>query len=215
MTSGVVIFDAFGTIFNLDTDLLRSIDHPKKNDILAYTREKQLSYTWLFSLMNTYESFEKVTYRALKDGLEKFAAPQSLLEEFASLYMKPVVFDDVLDCLTALKSNGVNTGILSNGTKHMLTTGIKYNNLTTHIDHVFSVEDISIFKPDPVVYGMVTGRLDKKAADITFVSSNQWDVAGAHAFGFETIWVNRNGQFRESIIRDEGIVEVSSLKDIL
>ena len=214
MTNEVVIFDAFGTLFNLDTTLLKDIGHSKKNEILAYTREKQLSYTWLFSLMKTYESFEDVTYRALKDALKKFDAPQSLLEEFASLYMKPVVFDDVQDCLNTLVANDKKTGILSNGTKHMLATGIKHNNLEPLIQHVFSVEDVSIFKPDPMVYNMVTTQLDKMPSDITFVSSNQWDVAGANAFGFQTIWVNRAGLFRESIIRDEGILEVSSLLEI-
>ena len=215
MTNEVVIFDAFGTLFNLDNTLLKNIAHPKKNEILSYTRDKQLSYTWLFSLMKSYESFEDVTYRALKDALKKFDAPHSLLEEFASLYMKPVVFDDVGACLTKLNANGITTGILSNGTKHMLATGIQHNNLEAHINHVFSVEDISIFKPDPSVYGIVTTQLDKRPSAITFVSSNQWDVAGAHAFGFQTIWVNRSGQFRESIIMDEGIVEVSSLLEII
>ncbi|MFZ0117629.1 MAG: haloacid dehalogenase type II, partial [Xanthobacteraceae bacterium] len=27
--------------------------------------------------------------------------------------------------------------------------------------------------------------------DIVFVSSNRWDVMGADAFGFQTVWINR------------------------
>lgn len=209
-----IIFDAFGTLFNLDPDLLAEIDVPQRIEILNYTREKQLSYTWLFSLMDNYESFEQITFRALKDALKKFEVPTSLLESFAQLYMQPVVFDDVLSCLQTMKSIDKTTGILSNGTRHMLDKGIAHNKLGSLIDHVFSVEEIRIFKPHPSVYEMVCQHLDCVPKEITFVSSNQWDIAGANRFGFQTIWVNRSGQFRESIITDSSIEEVDSLLSI-
>jgi 2-haloacid dehalogenase len=215
MLTSTVIFDAFGTLFNLDTALLNTIEHPKKSDILNYTREKQLSYTWLFSLMNTYESFSEVTYRALTDGLKKYNAPMSLLDDFASLYMKPVVFDDVKQCLSHLKKEGKQTGILSNGTREMLNSGIERNALSDNLDHVFSAEELQIFKPHKSVYGMVTDKLETEAFNITFVSSNQWDVAGAHHFGFNTFWVDRKGLFQESIIGDQRIHKVGSLHEII
>ena len=31
-------------------------------------------------------------------------------------------------------------------------------------------------------------------ADIVFVSSNRWDIAGAAKFGFTPVWCNRTGQ---------------------
>ena len=31
------------------------------------------------------------------------------------------------------------------------------------------------------------------ASDVVFVSSNRWDIAGAAAFGFTPVWVNRLG----------------------
>lgn len=215
MVTSAVIFDAFGTLFNLDTEILNDIDHPNKNDILQYTREKQLSYTWLFSLMNKYESFSEVTYRALTDGLKKYNAPLSLLDDFANLYMKPVVFDDVNQCLGQLKKEGKHTGILSNGTMEMLTSGIELNGLSDNLDHVFSVEDVQIFKPHKSVYGMVTDKLGIEASEISFVSSNQWDVAGAHQFGFNTIWMNRKGLFQESIIEDSRIHKIGSLHELV
>jgi 2-haloacid dehalogenase len=33
--------------------------------------------------------------------------------------------------------------------------------------------------------------------EIAFVSSNRWDVAGAAAFGFVPVWVNRTGMPNE------------------
>ena len=63
------IFDAFGTLFNLDEGLLRHIEHPATGNILTYARTKQLSYTWLNSLMQTYRPFSEITRIALELSL--------------------------------------------------------------------------------------------------------------------------------------------------
>jgi 2-haloacid dehalogenase len=56
---------------------------------------------------------------------------------------------------------------------------------------VLSVDAIRIYKPRPEVYGLVTGHFKLATGDVVFVSSNRWDVMGAAAFGFRTVWVNR------------------------
>jgi 2-haloacid dehalogenase len=48
-----------------------------------------------------------------------------------------------------------------------------------------------MYKPRPEVYALVTDRFGVKSEDVTFVSSNRWDVMGAAAFGFKPVWVNR------------------------
>ncbi|WP_440136433.1 hypothetical protein, partial [Escherichia coli] len=35
---------------------------------------------------------------------------------------------------------------------------------------------------------------EARPGDVVFVSSNRWDVAGAAAFGFTAVWINRTGQ---------------------
>jgi 2-haloacid dehalogenase len=50
-----------------------------------------------------------------------------------------------------------------------------------------------MYKPRPEVYALVTARFGVKPQDVTFVSSNRWDVMGAAAFGFRPVWVNRSG----------------------
>jgi 2-haloacid dehalogenase len=41
------------------------------------------------------------------------------------------------------------------------------------------------------VYELAENRLRLPRARIGFVSSNGWDAAGAKAFGFTTLWINR------------------------
>lgn len=204
------IFDAFGTLFNLNESLLQSIEHPKVPEILSYAREKQLSYTWLKSLMKEYVNFETITQIALSDGCRKFHAPHKLVDELASIYMKPTIFDDVIPALEALKAKNIKCGILSNGTHAMLNSGITLNALSDYLDVVYSADDIKTFKPDPAVYQMVCDGEDCDPNQILFISSNQWDIAGAHAFGFKTCWLNRQQSFRESLISGKNIVEIDA-----
>ncbi len=209
------IFDAFGTLFNLDEGLLKHIEHPAAGDILAYARTKQLSYTWLNSLMQTYRPFSEITRIALEDGCKKYNAPIALADQLSPLYFEPTTFDDVLPTLEMLQKSSANTGILSNGTHEMLQSGIEKNGLSDYLDGVYSVDDIGVYKPAPDVYEMVTKALSLQANEVLFSSSNQWDVAGAAAFGFQVAWVNRGGVFRESITKLKNVYEVNILKDIV
>jgi len=205
------IFDAFGTLFNLDNRLLQHIDHPAVQDILDYTRSKQLSYTWLHSLMEEYLPFDQLTRIALTDACEKHNAPLELVEPLSKLYFEPLVFDDVLPALKMLKDLPVTTGILSNGTRPMLDSGIQLNELDDYLDKVYSVNDIGVFKPAPGVYEMVIKDLNIQPEEVLFVSSNQWDVAGAATYGFQVAWVNRKDGFRESITKLKGVHVLSDL----
>jgi len=210
-----IVFDAFGTLFNLDSALLADINHPKLNDILDYAREKQLSYTWLQSLMKRYIPFDEITTIALQDGCKKYVVDVSMVEKIIPIYFEPTVFGDVKPALVGIKENQIETAILSNGTYAMLHSGITKNGIDQLVDHVFSVEDIKVYKPNPAVYAMVTDRLKISAKEVLFVSSNQWDVAGAASCGFNVAWVNRNDSFRESVTVSSIVKEVSSLTKLL
>jgi len=183
-------------------------------DILAYTRTKQLSYTWLNSLMQTYRPFSEITSMALEDGCKKYDAPTALADQLAPLYFEPTTFEDVLPTLEILRKSSVTTGILSNGTHAMLQSGIEKNGLGDYLDAVYSVDDIGVYKPAPDVYAMVTKALNIEPNEVLFSSSNQWDVAGAAQFGFQVAWVNRGRVFRESITRLANVYEVNILNDI-
>ena len=62
---------------------------------------------------------------------------------------------------------------------------------TTCIDGVISVDEAGVYKPSPRVYALAAERLGSRPRAIAFVSANGWDAAGAQAFGFTAIWINR------------------------
>jgi 2-haloacid dehalogenase len=67
------------------------------------------------------------------------------------------------------------------------------------LDRIISVDDVQVFKPSPRVYALAPERLGAPAAELGFVSSNAWDVAGAKAFGYRVAWCNRLGAPEEQL----------------
>ena len=67
------------------------------------------------------------------------------------------------------------------------------------LDESLSVDELRIFKPDPQVYELVTEKFNIEPEQVLFQSSNAWDAAGAAAFGFRVLWVNRFNQRPERL----------------
>ena len=59
------------------------------------------------------------------------------------------------------------------------------------LDAVLSVADVGAFKPAQQVYRLATERFACTPADISFQSSNRWDIAAAKAAGMRCVWINR------------------------
>ena len=73
----------------------------------------------------------------------------------------------------------------------MLASAVKSAQLGSYLDAVLSVDSVRVYKPRSDVYRLVTQGISATSRDVIFASSNRWDVMGARAFGFRTIWVNR------------------------
>jgi 2-haloacid dehalogenase len=73
----------------------------------------------------------------------------------------------------------------------MLQNAIDAASVGDKLDAVLSVDAIRMYKPRPEVYAMIIDKFRCTAQDVTFVSSNRWDVMGAVSFGYGALWVNR------------------------
>jgi 2-haloacid dehalogenase len=112
-------------------------------------------------------------------------------------YLSPAAYPEVKASLGALKASGHKLAILSNGSPSMLTSAARAAGLDLLFDDILSVESVGVFKPHPSVYRLVQDRFDCPPATVAFISSNGWDAAGAAAFGFQVIWINRAGLPRD------------------
>ena len=190
-------FDAYGTLFDVHAAVRRHAAEigPEAGQVSEIWRQKQLEYTWTRTLMGQYRDFWKLTEKALDFAFAKVpsanaATRQSLLDAYFALD----AFDEVAEVLTTLKARGAVLGILSNGSTPMLQSAVESARIGEQLDHVISVDRIEKFKALPEVYQMVLDDTGLQAPDISFQSSNRWDIAGACAFGFKTVWINRGQQ---------------------
>ena len=189
-----VLFDAYGTLFDVHSVI--EAGRAITADPLALSllwRGKQLEYTWLRSLMGRYEDFWQVTEAALRFAVRRLdlAATDADLGRLMDAYLSLAPFPDVAGALDRLA--GTPLGILSNGSPRMLAAAVASSGLGSRFQHVLSVDAVRTYKPSPAVYALGTQALGLPAADVLFVSSNGWDVAGARAFGYRTCWCNRSG----------------------
>jgi len=196
----VYVFDAYGTLFDVHAAIgrYRNEGGPDADRISDLWRTKQLEYTWTLTLAGRYVDFWTLTERALDYALERFpSANKALKPKYLDAYLTLDAFSDARETLRALKSRGLKTAILSNGTPAMLAAAVRAAKLDEAFDAVLSVDAIRMFKPRPEVYRMMTDTFSVPPGDVVFVSSNRWDVMGARAFGCKPMWVNRAGMPEE------------------
>ncbi len=94
--------------------------------------------------------------------------------------------------LAGLRAAGLQTGILTNGSRRTLDRVIARTSLDQIVDHALSVDAIGRFKPDPKVYQLACDASGVAAARIGFVTANGWDAAGAASFGFRVAWLRND-----------------------
>jgi len=191
----VFVFDAYGTLFDVHAAIGRfraeaGSDADRMSDIW---RTKQLEYSWTLTMLGRYADFWTLTERALDYALARVpSVNKALRPKLLDAYFKLDAFPDARAALRALRSKGHKTGILSNGSPNMLSGAVDAAGIRGDLDGVLSVDVLKMFKPRPEVYALVTDHFKCTPSDVTFVSSNRWDVAAAAAVGFNNVWINRS-----------------------
>jgi len=195
------VFDAYGTLFDFAAAARKSRDvlGDDIDRLTALWRDKQLQYTWLRAAQDRHADFLQVTRDALDFTLETIIGKSDLRDQLMSLFVTLDPFPEVPNVLRKLKTAGMRTAILSNGSPAMLDAAVKAARLEPLLDAVLSVEEVGVYKPHPKVYQLAVDRLAIPASAICYQSSNAWDAYAASAFGMQVVWCNRYGQRRERL----------------
>jgi len=211
------VFDAYGTLLDVHSAVMRNAGAVGASaDALSIAwRQRQLEYSWTRQLMGRYADFWQVTIDALEFALESYglAGDEKLRTRLLDAYHELEAYSDAAPTLRAMKEHGFITAILSNGNRSMLDGATSAGNLDHLLDHSLSIDDIKIYKPDPRAYQLVCDRLHVQPHEVCFVSSNAWDVAGAAAFGFNSVRINRKADPIEYKFAPQK-VQTSSLSDL-
>lgn len=201
LPKSVYVFDAYGTLFDVNSAARTASKEPDFPELAAHWptvaanwRRKQLEYTWLRAVAGRHCDFEQVTKDGLDWALEaaKLTSP-ALRARLLALYWELDAYPEVPTTLAKLKAAGAKCAILSNGTPAMLAAAVTSAEIAPYLDAVLSVETVGVYKPHAKVYDMVGQEFGCANSEVLFVSSNGWDAAGGAGYGFEAAWVNRAG----------------------
>jgi len=200
-----VVFDAYGTLFDVYSiqELAESFYPGHGADIAVKWRDKQIEYTRLITQSDPhsasgsqyYRPFWELTRLSLEYTLDrlKLERQSGQVDKLMAQYAHLTPFPENLAVLQKIKSMGLTTAILSNGSVDMLASAVNSAQMAGVLDHIISVDPIRLFKTSPESYGLVQQFIPVEKNEVLFVSSNAWDALGATWFGFTTHWVNRQG----------------------
>jgi len=216
MKTKAVVFDAYGTLFDVNSAAKRCKDKigAKWETFANFWRTTQLEYTWLRSLMKRHKNFWDITEDSLDKSMKVFNINKNMKNELLSLYKILSPYPEVKGVLEDLKKKNFKLAILSNGTLDLLNELVESNKLNNLFDDLFSIEEVKIYKPDPRVYEMPIKKYKIKSDEITFLSANTWDVSGGGNFGYNSIWVNRHNSVFD-ILDFQPKNEISNLTQLL
>lgn len=196
MTIQAIVFDAYGTLFDVYSIAeLGEKFFPGAGQALAELwRDKQIEYTHLRSMSSMYKPFWEITQDALIFSCQKLGLRLDLDAQSALMgqYARLQAFPENVPVLQELRVRGFKLAVLSNGNPQMLQSAVEAANMQGIFTHLLSVDAVKKFKTAPEAYQMAPDIFALPAKNILFVSSNGWDACCATWFGYTTFWVNRH-----------------------
>ena len=189
-------FDVYGTLIDPSdvTRQLRALLGDQAEDFYLRWRDKQLEYSFRRGLMGAYVDFSQCTREALafinasaQSGLDAQTQAQ-LMDAWSQL----PAFADSAAGLQQLQQRGARLYAFSNGSRAAVSALLEQAGLADYFVEVVSVEAVHSFKPAPAVYQHLLSRTGSPAEATWLVSSNSFDVLGAHHAGLRSAWVKRS-----------------------
>jgi 2-haloacid dehalogenase len=173
----------------------------KGRDLSQLWRTRQFEYTWLRSLTGRYADFQTITEDALiyAANAMKLDLTVERKRRLLSAYLHLRPWPDTAETLRQLRASGVRVIALANFSPRMLRTNAEGAGLIGLFDLLVSTDASHAYKPDPRAYRLGIERLHLAKRDILFAAFAGWDAAGAKAYGYPTVWVNRFNQPAEEL----------------
>lgn len=208
-------FDAYGTVFDVHSvvTLAEEMFPGKGKELSQLWRSKQIEYMFLRTIMGRYIPHDQNTEAGLKYSMKYLKLPggESERKALMAAYEKLSPFDDARQTLPKL--NGIKKAILSVGTQSLLSNLVSNAGIASQFDALLSVDEVKVYKPHPRTYQLAIDKFGLERHEIGFVTSNYFDVAGAKAFGFQVIWINRNSALPDELGLPPD-VELNSIEQI-
>jgi putative hydrolase of the HAD superfamily len=153
---------------------------------------------------------------ALEDvGVDDQAIAAELAEFFAiDRSRRHVVFAESEQVLHDLKKK-FRLALITNGAPDIQSTKIDGSNLASFFETIIISGDHGFGKPDQRIFRLALERLNVAPHEAVMIGDSlNRDIAGAHAAGIQTIWINR---YKRTLTDSDGVpdIELTDLPTLL
>jgi 2-haloacid dehalogenase len=193
-----VVFDAFGTLFDLD-----ALRGPLGDEAFEGFKSRLIPWMWHLTASERFVPLPELAEMALEAAGADPAQAQKLQA------LPP--FPDVEPALDALA--GTPVAILSNGTREGLEKLVENAGLAERFELLLAADAVQAYKPAPAIYDLGHEAFGLDAENVLLVSAHEWDIAGARAHGLRTAWVAR-GREPDWVLRAEADATVEDLRGV-
>jgi 2-haloacid dehalogenase len=180
------VFDVHGTLFHL-TPLEEKLGGKAQLDAWF---ERLLHTAAALTLAGEFRPFDELAASTLKTTLARTeidADADRVLAELAQLPPYP----DAGPAFASLDETGATIAVLTNGSEDSARKLLDAAGLEERVVEIVSAADVELYKPHPAVYRHAEERIGLDAKRTTLISAHAWDVAGAKAAGWDTVWIDR------------------------
>lgn len=215
MKPAVVLFDVFGTMFQLEP-LGRKLEEIGLPGALKLWFARTLRDAFALEAAGAFKSFREVASGALEvllveNGLDpERKAISGVLDTFKEL----PAWADVKPSLERLRERGVRIATLGNGSSEVAKALLERAGISSFFEATLSIDEAKHWKPHPAAYQYALRKLNVEAKDAALIAAHAWDVMGARRAGLRGAYVTRlEKRFQQAM--DDPSVAAESIGEVI
>lgn len=215
MKPALVLFDVFGTMFQLDP-LGRKLEEIGLPGALKLWFARTLRDAFALEAAGAFKSFREVASGALEVLLvENGRDPaRKAISRVLDTFKELPAWADVKPSLERLRERGVRIATLGNGSSEVAKALLERAGIGSFFEATLSIEEAKHWKPHPAAYQYALRKLNVEAKDAALIAAHAWDVMGARRAGLRGAYVTRlEKRFQQSM--DEPSVSGESIGEVI
>ena len=192
----LLLFDIYETL--LDMELLErrvnAILNSKRGYI--YWFEVFMQYCFVDNSLSTYHPFSAIARSTLQMAGKSLGVNVSSnqADEVVELFDHLPLKEGITESLSQLYDLDFRIAALTNASQNIIENRMERTGLISYFEAVMSAEKVKRYKPAREVYEWAASQLMLQPGEILFISSHNWDIAGAANAGMKTAFLDNGNQ---------------------
>lgn len=199
-----VIFDLDHTLFDRHGTLKSLVPRLREEfSVNEKMSDSEIGEIWCYVDDHfVYSGWETVLAQLSEKGVFSITPPFSEYRAFLFRHfaVTAVSFPETIPMLEDLRSRGLKTGLITNGTHDLQYAKLDILGLRPCFDEIIATGDYGVHKPESGIFDIMCEKMGLKPGEMVYVGDNPVnDIMGARNAGWKTVWMKSTGYWDEKI----------------